>query len=60
MIRHFIKYLLVTICMGLIFFMAYAGFIYIFLNGKPPMFTSLWSGLSFIGGIYVGVKLEDC
>ena len=50
---------LIIMLMVIVFFLAYVGFVYLVLDGNIPKLTSLYSTISIILGLYVGVRLTD-
>lgn len=49
----------IVLLFGIIFFMSYVGFVYIFLGGNIPKMTSLWSSISLLIGMFVGGRLVE-
>ena len=49
----------IALLFGFIFFMAYVGFVYLFLGGNIPPMTSLWSSISLLVGMFVGAREVD-
>lgn len=49
----------IALLLSVIFFMAYVGFVYLFLDGNIPQMTSLWSTISLLIGGCIGIRLVD-
>lgn len=55
----FFAKMVLIIAIAFIFFMAYIGFIYSFLDGVIPKLTSVYSTISFMVGGVAGIRIVD-